>query len=165
MSLKGKRKQIIKHEKDLSIMIRMSLYNVHLIESQVGERYKIPLYQSKVQAGFPSPADDYIEDSLDLNQFLIKHPSATYLLRAIGDAMGASGINEGNILIVDRSINPRHGKIVISVIEGDLTVRRLYKKKGQLKLEADNPSYPDIIISDKEDLVIWGVVTNCIVTF
>ena len=123
---------------------------------------KVAFYGSSVRAGFPSPADDYIEDYLDLNEFLIKHPAATFLVRAKGDSMIDVSIRSGDILIVDRSIEPTHGKIVIAALDGELTVKHLYLKNNETKLVPANPNYPDIIITDESEILIWGVVTNVI---
>ncbi len=123
----------------------------------------LPLYLSKVSAGFPSPAADEFAESLDLNQYLIKHPSSTFLVKAQGDSMINAGINENDILIVDKSLTPAHGKIVIAAIDGLLTVKRLVKEMdGQFILFAENPSYPPIKLKEGNEIVIWGVVTNVI---
>ncbi len=127
-----------------------------------GESFKIPLYSSTVRAGFPSPADDYIETMLDLNEHLIKHPAATFFVRASGESMVNAGIYSGDILIVDRSIEASHGKIVIAALNGELTVKRLSQQHGHIKLVAENPDFPSIDITDEYDMVIWGVVTNVI---
>lgn len=118
-----------------------------------------PLYSSKVQAGFPSPADDYIERYLDLNSEFIKHPAATFLLKAAGDSMVEVGIFCGDTLVVDRSIEPTDGKIVIAALNGELTVKRLSRKNGKVQLLPANTAYRPIDITDEVDLVIWGVVT------
>lgn len=165
MSYGGKRLGAGRPKKEPTVVARIPSSKVDFIKSIIRDEYNIPLYQCKVQAGFPSPADDYIEDTLDLNQYLIKHPSATFMVRATGDSMIGAGIHSGNILIVDRSLEAVHGKIVIAAIDGDLTVKRLYKKGGIFKLEAENPSFSDIIITDDNDTLIWGVVTKCIVEF
>ena len=123
--------------------------------------YEIPLYANKISAGFPSPADDYLEMKLDLNTHLIKHPSATFFVKVSGDSMLHASIQSGDMLIVDRSIEPLDGKIVIAAIDGELTVKRLYKKNGQLKLLAENPKYKPIEITG-QDIIIWGVVTHVI---
>jgi len=123
---------------------------------------EIPLYSNTVQAGFPSPADDYIERKLDLNTHLIQHPSATFFVRASGDSMKNAGIHSGDILIVDRSLEATHGKIVIAAINGELTVKRLFRQEGKVKLLAENPAYKAINVTDEEHLVIWGVVTYVI---
>ncbi len=125
-------------------------------------RLPLPLYAARVAAGFPSPADDYIEGKLDLNQHLIKHPAATFFVRVEGDSMIGAGIHSGDILVVDRSLKPRHGKIVIAVLNGELTVKRLEQRKGVLRLLPENNSYPIVEITDAMDFTIWGVVTNVI---
>lgn len=122
----------------------------------------IPLFYSTVRAGFPSPADDYIEDYLDLNEYLIKNPTATFLVKAKGESMINASINSGDILVVDRSIEAKHGQIVIAAIEGELTVKRLYVKNNQAKLVAENPNFPEILLTDEMESQIWGVVTKVI---
>ena len=119
----------------------------------------LPLYSSKVQAGFPSPADDYIERYLDLNAEYIKHPSATFLVTATGDSMIDAGIYSGDVLVVDKSLDAVDGKIVIAAINGELTVKRLSRKNGRVQLMPANPKYQPIDITEEQDVVIWGVVT------
>jgi DNA polymerase V len=122
----------------------------------------LPLYSSKVQAGFPSPADDYIERYLDLNSEFILHPSATFLVTATGDSMVDVGIFSGDILIVDRSLEAVDGKIVIAALDGELTVKRLSRKNGRVQLLPENAKYAPIDITEEQDVVIWGVVTRVI---
>ncbi len=122
----------------------------------------LPLFLTKVPAGFPSPADDYLELSLDLNDYLIKHPAATFMVRASGDSMKNAGIQSGDLLIVDRSLEAVHGKIVIAAIDGELTVKRLYQQGNRVQLLPDNPAYQPITINELQDVVIWGVVTHVI---
>jgi len=124
--------------------------------------YELPLYISRVRAGFPSPADDYIEMHLDLNTHLIKHPAATFFVIASGDSMTNAGIRSGDMLIVDKSIEVVHGKIVIAAIDGELTVKRLSRHNGRVQLLPENDKYTPIDITDQQDLVIWGVVTHVI---
>lgn len=123
---------------------------------------KLPLYSCKVRAGFPSPADDFIESYLDLNTHLIKHPAATFFVIASGDSMTGAGIQSGDMLIVDRSLEAAHGKIVIAAIDGELTIKRLSRTQGNLQLLPANPKYPTIDITAEQDVVIWGVVTHVI---
>ncbi|STX81664.1 SOS (error prone) mutagenesis protein UmuD (RumA) [Legionella busanensis] len=123
---------------------------------------RFPLYGSKVAAGFPSPADDYLELTLDLNEYLIKHPSATFMVRAQGDSMRDAGIHNGDLLIVDRSVEATHDKIVIAAINGELTVKRLFRKMAWVRLIPANKTYSPIDITEEVDLVIWGVVTHII---
>jgi DNA polymerase V len=122
----------------------------------------LPLFNSKVAAGFPSPADDYIEKALDLNELLIQKPAATFFVRAQGESMLKAGIHTNDILIVDRSIEPVSGKVVICALNGELTVKRLIRRQGQWQLKAENAAYADIVIHEALELVIWGVVTNVI---
>ncbi len=129
---------------------------------QGSDTYALPLYSSKVQAGFPSPGDDYIERYLDLNQQLIKHPAATFIVTATGDSMTDAGIHSGDMLIVDKSLEAQHGKIVIAALNGELTVKRLSRINGRVQLLPANPKYKPIDITDEQDLVIWGVVTYVI---
>jgi DNA polymerase V len=127
-----------------------------------GVHYQLPLYASKVRAGFPSPADDYIEMHLDLNSHLIKHPAATFFVIASGDSMSGAGIASGDMLVVDKSLEATHGKIVIAALNGELTVKRLSRTGGKVRLLPENKHYEPIEITDEEDLVIWGVVTHVI---
>jgi DNA polymerase V len=127
-----------------------------------GSSFKLPLYGCKVRAGFPSPADDYIESYLDLNNHLITHPAATFFLRAAGDSMTNVGILDGDLLIVDRSIEPKHGHIIIAAINGELTVKRLSVNHGRTQLMPENDCYQPIVITEDLELVIWGVVIHTI---
>ena len=122
----------------------------------------IPIFTSRVQAGFPSPADDHLEDTLDLNTHLIHHQEATFFVKAQGDSMIGAGIHQGDILIVDKSLFPKSGKIVIAVVDGEFTVKRLHKYKGNITLKAENPEFEDIKIRGTDELIIWGVVTSVI---
>lgn len=122
----------------------------------------LPLFTVKVAAGFPSPADDYVEKTLDLNELLVQKPAATFFVRAEGESMLGAGIHPNDILVVDRSIEPVPGKIVICALDGELTVKRLGRNNGQWQLQAENPHYADIVIREELDMVIWGVVTNVI---
>lgn len=123
-----------------------------------------PLFLSEVSAGFPSPADDYLDRQLDLNEHLIKNPAATFFVRVAGDSMIGAGISDNDILIVDRSLEPASNNIVIAVVNGELTVKRLVKKDGSWCLVAENPQYPDLEIDEETPLEVWGVVTYAIHT-
>lgn len=125
-------------------------------------RISLPLYMTAIEAGFPSPADDYIEGSLDLNQHLIRHPAATFFVRVSGDSMVNAGIFPGDILIVDRSLEAVDKKIVIAVVDGDLTVKRLRIRSGNPFLEPENDRYPPIEVTPDMAFEIWGVVTSVI---
>lgn len=122
----------------------------------------LPLFGSKVQAGFPSPADDYVAEQLDLHQLLVKREAATFYVRVQGDSMVDAGIREGDILVVDRSITPTDGKIVIAVLNGELTVKELSIKAQRIQLLPRNDAYPPIDVPQESDLTVWGVVTGVV---
>jgi len=122
----------------------------------------LPLFSGKVSAGFPSPADDYIEKTLDLNELLVQKPAATFFVRAQGESMLGAGIHPNDILVVDRSLEPVPGRIVICALNGELVVKRLKRRGGQWVLGSENPAYRDIILLEELEIVIWGVVTNVI---
>ncbi|MBW6516710.1 MAG: translesion error-prone DNA polymerase V autoproteolytic subunit [Candidatus Cloacimonetes bacterium] len=121
-----------------------------------------PLIGMKIPAGFPSPAQDYIEDSLDLNEYLIPHPASTYFVRVDGDSMVNAGIYPDDILIVDRSLEASHNRVVIAFLDGELTVKRLQINNGRYLLVPDNKAYPSIQIEDWMEMTIWGVVSYVI---
>ncbi|MFT4578626.1 MAG: DNA polymerase V [Nitrospinales bacterium] len=122
----------------------------------------LPLALCHVEAGFPSPADDYMEGALDLNEHIIKHPSATYFVKASGDSMIGAGIFNGDLLIVDRSLEASSGKVVIAEVDGQLTVKRLLKLNDGFSLQSENSSYPPIELHEGNEVVVWGVVTHVI---
>lgn len=113
----------------------------------------------KVPAGFPSPAADHAQKRINLNEHLIRNQEATFLFRVRGDSMTGVGIYEGDTLLVDRSMEPRHNHIVLAVLNNEFTVKRLYRRGGTVKLIAENPLYPARVIKPEEELTIWGVVT------
>jgi DNA polymerase V len=123
---------------------------------------RLPLFLAGVQAGFPSPADDFIDKRLDLNEHLIQHPAATFFVRAVGDSMLGSGIHDGDLLIVDRAVEAQVGKTIIAAVHGELTVKRLEKHGVRLLLVPANPDFPSIDVTDGEGFEIWGVVTHVI---
>lgn len=140
----------------------MTLRVKNIFSFKKKQSINLPLYISRVKAGFPSPADDYIEKQLDLNEYLIKHPASTFFVRVEGDSMIDAGIHSGDILIVDKSLEPKNNKIVIAVVNGELTVKRIKKTGGKVFLIAENDNYSPIEITGDTDFVIWGIVTNVI---
>ena len=124
---------------------------------------ELPVYASLIEAGFPSPADDYLETKLDLNDLLIKRPAATFLVRVRGNSMRDSGILDGSILVVDSSIDPRSGMIVLAIVDNEFTVKRLIKLKDHWVLRPDNSDYENIVVTSETE--IRGVVTSCIQKF
>lgn len=123
---------------------------------------KQPYFEAKVPAGFPSPAADYEENQLDLNRHLIRNPAATFFVRVSGDSMTGAGINDGDLLIVDRSLDPKDKNVVIAVVNGELTVKRIRIRRKKIYLEPENENYASQEISDESDFQVWGVVTNVI---
>ena len=131
-----------------------------------GSLTPVPYLLSRISAGFPSPADDYIENNLSLSELLIRNHLSTFLMKTSGDSMTDVGINDGDILVVDRSIEAKNRDIVIAILEGNLTVKRLlFKTNGLVVLKSENTGYKDIKISESADLEIWGVVTSVIHQF
>ena len=125
-------------------------------------KYRQPLFEAVVSAGFPSPAADYEEDKLDLNRYLIKNPAATFFVRVTGYSMTGAGIYSGDLLVVDRSLEPRDKSVVIAVIDGELTVKRIRIGKKKITLEPENENYSVQQITEDTDFQVWGVVTNVI---
>ncbi|SVC49472.1 uncharacterized protein METZ01_LOCUS302326, partial [marine metagenome] len=123
---------------------------------------KAALYLNSVCAGFPSPANDYLEGEIDLNKYLIKNPLATFIVKAQGNCMLQAGIHSGDLLIVDRSIKPKNNSIVIASIDGDLTVKRIKVSGKNFFLNSDNKDYGNVKINNESDIFIWGIVTKVI---
>ncbi|WHP59671.1 translesion error-prone DNA polymerase V autoproteolytic subunit [Arthrobacter sp. KFRI-F3372] len=115
-----------------------------------------------VAAGFPSPAQDYFDGRIDLNAHLIKDITSTFVVRVTGDSMEQAGISDGDELIVNRALEPRDGSVVIAVLDGELTVKRLRLTATGVVLQAENPKYPDIRVPALSKLTIWGVATRCL---
>ena len=137
----------------------MIVSNINCLNSSI--KKNLPLY-SNIYAGFPSPAEDHMDLSLDLNEFLIKHPAATFYVYAKGDSMINAGIYDGDLLIVDRSLNAELKSIVIAVIDGEFTVKRVNRINNTLYLIPDNSLYKPIKITKEMNFEIWGVVTHTI---
>ena len=115
-----------------------------------------------VAAGYPSPAQDYFDGRIDLNEHLIKDITSTYVVRVTGDSMERAGISDGDELIVNRALEPKDGSVVIAVLDGELTVKRLRITATGVVLQAENPRYPDIRVPSLSELTIWGVATRCL---
>lgn len=125
----------------------------------------LPLFSHKVAAGFPSPADDYIEGRLSLDEHLIQHKDSTFFVRAKGNSMVGAGIFDGDLLVVDKSLNPVSGDIVIAVVDGDLTVKRLIKRGETVTLKPESHHFKEIEFKDGQELQVWGVVTSTVKQF
>jgi DNA polymerase V len=146
-------------------MKKIEIDSVKVLQVFLPERANfidLPLFLESVSAGFPSPADDYLEGKLDLNDFLISNPAATFLVRVTGDSMMEAGIYSGDLLIVDRSIAPKDRSIVIAVINGELTVKRLRFTKSKLYLHPENKDYKPIEITQEMNFEVWGVVKTVV---
>ncbi|MBD2176246.1 translesion error-prone DNA polymerase V autoproteolytic subunit [Pseudanabaena sp. FACHB-1998] len=125
-------------------------------------RVSLPLYLNPVAAGLPTLTEDYIDDNIDLNRHLVKHPDTTFLVRVVGESMKDVGIHPNDMLIVDRSLEVTNGQVVIAVINGDLTVKRIHRDREKLWLMPENKNFSPIEIDEHTDFHIWGVVTNVI---
>jgi len=115
-----------------------------------------------VAAGFPSPAQDYFDGFLELNDHLIRDKTSTFIVRVSGESMTGAGISDGDELVVDRSLSPKHVNVVVAILDGELTVKRLELSPGGVILRAENPEYPPILVPELNDLQVWGVVTVCL---
>jgi DNA polymerase V len=123
---------------------------------------RVPMMAWSAAAGFPSPAEDYVDRPLDFNELLIEHPAATFAIRIEGDSMTGAGIFPGDIALVDRARNPVTGSIVLALLDGAFTVKRYRKRSGAVWLQAENPAYPDLRLSDDNAFEVWGVITRSI---
>ena len=122
------------------------------------KKFRLPLLNDSVSAGFPSPADDYTEENIDLNEHLISNPFSTFFLRVKGDSMINAGIKDKDLIIVDKSLTAKPGNIIIAMIDGEFTIKRLSIKNNELYLKAENHNYPDFRFKNHFDVQIWGVV-------
>lgn len=129
------------------------------------EPIRVPLYSHAVAAGFPSPADDYIEGRLSLDEHLISNKDATFFVRAKGNSMTGAGIFDGDLLVVDKSLTPSSGDIVIAVVDGDLTVKRFIRRGEKVILKPENARFKEIELKDGQELQVWGVVTSTVKKF
>lgn len=126
------------------------------------KKLKLPLFTARISAGFPSPADDFTDQKLDLNELLIRHPAATFFVRVFGDSMTGAGIHDKDLLIVDRALEATDKKIIIAVLNGELTVKRLRHIKNKTYLLPENKNYTPIEVTAEMDFEVWGVVTNVV---
>jgi DNA polymerase V len=123
---------------------------------------EIQLIVHPLSAGFPSPAGDYAEDGLDLNTYLIQNKPATFMFTVRGESMIVAGIHDGDKVVVDRALKPQHKDIVVAVVNGEYTIKRLFKYKGRIELCPENPDFPSITFSEGQELQIWGVVVGVV---
>ena len=130
--------------------------------SKAGKPMRLPLVAARISAGFPSGMEDFIERKIDLNETLVRHEAATYFIRVQGDSMTGAGIQDGDILIVDRSLEPVSGKIVIAVLNGELTVKRIRRRGARIFLLPENPAYAALEVTSETAFEVWGVVVHVI---
>ena len=134
----------------------------HQILELTSKRIYLPLAESKITAGFPTPVTEYNEERLDINDIVATNPHATFYVRVSGSSMVDANIKDGDILVVDKSLEARHNDIVIAVVDGEFTVKTLYHKDGTIKLMPANPEFPEIVLQNEQELNIWGVVSYTI---
>lgn len=132
------------------------------IRCEVRTRCLITTFAGGVAAGFPSPADDYLDHPLDFNELLIAHPAATFAVRVTGDSMVGAGIFPGDIAVVDRSLSARDGLVVLAILSGDFTLKYFRKRGASIWLEAANPHFKPILITEDSEFEVWGVVRHTI---
>lgn len=125
----------------------------------------LPMATASVRAGFPSPAADFGETRIDLMAELVTHPQATFLLRVRGLSMLEAGLDDGDVIVVDRALKPANGDIVVAIVDGEFTVKYLQLRAGRIKLKAANPTFPDITFKDGQVVEVWGVVSACVKQF
>ncbi|HDP55228.1 MAG TPA: translesion error-prone DNA polymerase V autoproteolytic subunit [Bacteroidetes bacterium] len=146
-------------------MVKKSAYDKVTLEffvPDISEEIKLPLVETFINAGFPSPADDYLEAKLDLNQLLIQNPSSTFFARVRGNSMVDAGIHDGDILIIDKSLEPKQTSVLVCFIDGEFTVKKVQKKNGDFYLMPQNKEFSPIKVDKGSDFRLWGVVTHCI---
>lgn len=136
-----------------------------IVQVKQGATQTAELFASRPQAGFPSPGDDMVEKTLDLNDLLIDHPSATFFVRVSGDSMEGAGIFDGDILVVDRVVEAKNGSIVVAAVYGELVVKRLKRSRQGLELVSENEYYKPIFVNESDNVFLWGVVTGSVRTF
>ncbi|HPU79982.1 translesion error-prone DNA polymerase V autoproteolytic subunit [Accumulibacter sp.] len=142
-------------------LARTLLQVPEIVEQNPGAS-EIRLLAHRMSAGFPSPAADYAEDGLDLNDYLIRNKPATFMFTVRGDSMIGASIEEGDKVLVDRALTPKSRDIIVAVVDGEYTIKRLYKYRGRVELRPENPNYPSIVLKDGADLQTWGVVVGVV---
>ena len=136
--------------------------SMQFFKTDVSSYLKLPFVANGISAGFPSPADDFLDINIDLNKYLIKNPTTTFYGRVSGNSMIDAGINDGDLLIIDKSLEPKNNKIAVCFIDGDFTVKRISIEKDCVWLIAENQNYKPIQVTKDNDFIIWGIVTNVI---
>lgn len=135
---------------------------IDIFSADVSTHLPLPYADEGIQAGFPSPAQDYINESIDLNNELVKHPAATFFGRVSGDSMIEEGIEDGDILVIDKSLEPINGDLAVCCVDGEFTLKRISIEKNRIKLMPSNSAYPPIVVTAENQFAIWGIVTYTI---
>ncbi len=151
--------EVILEKKEMNTLNFKSLKFIGASVDRVPRDQANPLYLCSVRAGWPSPADDYIDEQINLHEIAVKNPAATFFLQATGDSMIEVGIHDGDLLVVDRSAEAHHNRVVIAALDGELLVKRLKQRGHRTWLSPANPDFPEIEITNREYVHIWGVVT------
>ncbi len=138
---------------------------ITFFKADVSTVLPLPFVVNGISAGFPSPADDFLDLNIDLNNYLVKNPSTTFYGKVRGDSMIDAGIHDGDLLIIDKSLSPQNNKIAVCFIDGEFTVKRIKIEKDLIWLIAENKNYPPIKVTEANDFIIWGIVTNVIKEF
>ncbi|MER2997394.1 LexA family protein [Pontibacter populi] len=139
-------------------VIPISSYTLEVFSFDILDQINIPLYASYVSAGFPSPADDYLEDRIDLSKYLVQNPTSTFMMRVKGSSMQNANIHDGDILVIDRSLKATDGLPVVCFLDGEFTVKTFRKTNGKTYLYPANPAYKPIEVTEEMDIRVWGVV-------
>ncbi len=147
---------------DLALISEASLEQIPMRVAEDATPEAMRFICHRLSAGFPSPAADYAQKTLDLNTYLVNNKTATFLFSVKGDSMVGAAIEDGDKVVVDRSVKPRHGDIVVAVVDGDYTIKRLYKRQGIVELRPENEAYEPIRFTEGRDLEIWGVVVGVV---
>lgn len=143
-------------------LVHQAHHALEIYPPDLSRNLDLPFVNQGISAGFPSPADDFLDIKIDLNREFIKNPNSTFYARVRGNSMIGAGLRDGDLLIIDRSLEPEHKKIAVCFIDGEFTVKRIKKEKDNIWLMPENKAYPPIKVDDSNDFVIWGVVTTVI---
>jgi DNA polymerase V len=149
----------------MTVFRNFNLPKIEILPASTDIAIELPFVKEGISAGFPSPADDFIDTSIDLNHELIKHPSATFFGKVRGNSMKDLGIHDGDLLVIDKSLEPATGKVAVCYIDGEFTVKSLKIEKESILLLPANTSYKPILVTKENDFLIWGIVTNVIKYF
>lgn len=133
--------------------------NLIICNADIESAMDLPFAEGGVRAGFPSPAQDYMENSIDLNRDLVAHPESTFYARVAGDSMIDAGLEEGDILVIDKSLEAKDGDVVVCVIDGEFTVKTLETAPDCIRLHPANSAYPTLTVTESEGFEVWGIVT------